>query len=349
MYDGPLIDAHIHLWDPRVTPRTVSSAVKLLGWNRRLLTSVATRAFPADKLAFVGDPDLPLTPYLPGTWLGDTAGRPVRGFVHIQADWQTRDPMGVVAETEWLEQVCGSDLLAVIGAADLASPQLDRILDAHHAASGRFRGIRDYLAHGGANRLLAGFARSPDRTAEPAWRRGFARLGERGLTFDIWAYGPQLPRVAALVADHPDTPVVLDHLGSPIAFAGPFAGEGGSAHERGAIVDRWRRDLAAVAANEQVRVKLSGLAMTISGFGWHERPNPPSVDEVVEGWRPLVSHALEVFGPARCIAASNFPMDRVSLPWATAHAALDHLTEHLGDAERRAVFHDNAAQFYGIS
>ena len=173
MDDGPRIDAHIHQWDPRVTPRTVTPAVKAPGWNPRLLRTLAEKAVPTALLEFIGDPETALNPYLPGMWRADTRPRRVRGFVHVQADWQAKGAMGVVDETRWLEQVCGSDLLAVVGRVDLASPSLDAILDGHHAASHRFRGIRDYLAHSNGNDALADWASRPDRTAEAAWRRGY--------------------------------------------------------------------------------------------------------------------------------------------------------------------------------
>ena len=40
-YDGPIIDAHIHQWDPRTTPRTATPAVKALGWSPALLHRLA--------------------------------------------------------------------------------------------------------------------------------------------------------------------------------------------------------------------------------------------------------------------------------------------------------------------
>ncbi|WP_370323926.1 amidohydrolase [Euzebya sp.] len=348
MYDGPIIDAHIHLWDPRTTPRTASPLVRGLGWNERLLRRAAQRLVPDASLAFVGRPDQVLNPYLPGTWWNETDGADVRGFVHVQADWQSKTAMGQVEETRWLESVCGRDLLALVGNADLADPRLDAVLDAHCEASGRFRGIRDYLAHGGDDEGLASFADSPDRLAQHAWRRGFDRLGARGLTFDAWAYGHQLDDVAELVADHPGTPVVLCHAGSPVGVGGPFAAAGRTESDRQAVLDRWRDDLAAVAAHDHVHVKLSGLAMPISGWGWHERVTPPGVEEVADALGPLVEHVLATFGPSRTMAASNFPMDRVSLRWTTWFDALDRLTASHPEHDRRAIFHDTAATFYRI-
>jgi L-fuconolactonase len=356
MYDGPVLDAHIHLWDPRTTPRTVSGVVKALGWNPRLMRAAVRKAVPASTMDFVGRPDHILAPYLPGMWLNETRGQgswppataDVRGFVHIQADWQAKHPMENADETRWLETICGTDLKAIVGRADLADARLDAVLDAHVEASPRFTGIRDYLAHGGEDDGLMSFASSPDRTAEHAWRRGYDRLGARGLTFDAWTYAHQLPAFAELAAEHPGTPAVLCHVGSPVGIGGPFAGRGATPAERAELHRRWEADLAAVAASPQVHVKLSGLAMPIIGWGWHHRPAPPGVDEVVDAYGPIVEHALEVFGPSRCMVASNFPMDRVSLTWRTLYDAFDQLTDHLTAQERRGVFCDNAIRFYGI-
>ena len=348
MYDGPIIDAHIHQWDPRTTPRTATAAVKALGWSPALLQRLAERAFPAAMLDFVGDVELPLRPYLPGMWRADTRPWKVRGFVHVQADWQAKDPMDLADETRWLEQVCGQDLLGVVGRAHLGSPSLDRLLDAHAAASHRFVGIRDYLAHGGENEDLASWADRPDMATDGAWRRGFDRLGERGLTFDAWAYGHQLGSVATLVGAHTDTAVVLDHLGSPVGWAGPYAGVGTTAAERDRILGTWREDIAAIAAQPQVSAKVSGLAMQVSGLEWKDRRETLTAEEVAEAYQPLVAHALEVFGPDRCMIASNFPMDRVAIRWTTLYEAFDLLTADLSDAARRAVFHDTAARVYGV-
>ncbi len=346
MYAGPIIDAHIHQWDPRTTPRTVSPLVRTLGWSRSVMGRVAERVVPAASMAFVGSPDHILSPYLPGMWLNETGDADVRGFVHVQADWQSRSPLGQADETRWLETLCGRDLLAVVGRADLADARLDALLDAHAEASPRFRGIRDYLAHGGADEGLMSFASSPDRTAEHAWRRGYDRLGARGLTFDAWTYADQLPAFARLVADHPDTPVVLCHVGSPVGAGGPFAGRGATAADRERIIGRWREDMAAIAAHDHVHVKISGLGMPILGWGWHDRPVGPGVEEVADAYGPFVSHVLDHFGPQRCMIASNFPMDRVSMSWRTLYEAFDRLTTGLSEQDRGAVFHDTADRFY---
>ena len=77
--------------------------------------------------------------------------------------------------------------------ADLRSPELDEVLDAHEeAAKGLFRGIR----HSGAcdpypeHLMIPG--RAPEGLyADEAYRAGLAHLGERGYSFDTWHYHHQ--------------------------------------------------------------------------------------------------------------------------------------------------------------
>jgi L-fuconolactonase len=344
-----IIDPHIHLWAPRSTPRTVSPAVKLLGWSEWLMRHVAPRLFPGAARAFVGKTNYVMSDYLPEDWRRDTGGfrDRARGFVHVQADWQGRGPLGAVGETRWLEEICGPELLGIVGEAALESESLGLILDAHAEASPRFVGIRDTLAHD-PDRGVMDYDDRPDRFEDAAWQRGYAELGRRGLSFDAWMYSPQLRAFEAVVRAHPETRVVLDHLGTPIGLGGPYAGFGHTAAKREELVARWRDDLAALAAHEQVHAKISGLFMPIVGWDLHERDRAPSNAELVDRLGPHVEYALETFGPRRCMFASNFPMDKVSTSWVALYEAFDELSRTRDEAERRALFHDNAARFYGL-
>jgi predicted TIM-barrel fold metal-dependent hydrolase len=346
--DVPVLDAHVHFWDPRSTPRLVSPVVKLLGFDRRLLHSVSRRLFPKPIFSFVGKPDYVLDAYLPGDWHRDHAGYDAHGFIHVQADWHARGELGPAGETRWLESLCASDLRGIVAQARLESPELGRLLDEHRAHSPRFCGVRDMTAWD-ADPLVANFTSRENRMQNPAWQRGFALLGERGLTFDAWCYQPQLREFDALLRSGADTRVVLCHLGTPIGLGGPYAGHGETAQQRTRLAAQWHDDLSRLAEHRQLHVKISGLVMPIVGFGFHERPAPPSAAEIADKLGPHVEHALAAFGVERCLFASNFPMDKVSAPWTTIFEAFAALTASYDSAARRKLFCDNAREFYGVS
>ena len=127
---------------------------------------------------------------------------------------------------------------------------------------------------------------------------------------------------ARLVRDFPQVTFVLMHAGmledrSPAGWT------------------RWRAGLRALAAAPNVHVKLSGL-------GTFERACS------VDLWGPVIRETVELFGPARCMFGSNFPIEKL---WTTYAEVVRVSIECLGGlaaGEQRAVLHDTAARVYRL-
>lgn len=331
----PILDPHLHFWDPRTTPRLVSTPLKLLGWSEFLRTRVMPSLFPAAARAFVGKTDHVLSAFMPDTYRAEAEPIGVTGYIHVQAGWHQKGKLAAANETRWVEQIGGPPLLGIVGQADLDSPHLGELLDAHAAASPRFVGVRDMTAWD-ADKRIHSFATRGGRMRDERWQAGLAAVGTRGLSFDAWCYQPQLRELVEAVRAAPDTRVVLCHLGTPIDVAG----------ER--VMQAWRDDLAAVAACPNVHAKISGLLMPIVGWQFHERATPPSAGEIADAIGPLVEHALATFGEKRCMFASNFPMDKVSAPLASIFGAFDQLTATRSSESRAGLFGGNARRFYKL-
>lgn len=346
-----IIDPHVHLWDPRTTPRQVTPLVKLFGRWPGTLERVGRALTPTPMVDFVGATDHVLAAHLPADFRADVGHHDVVGIVHVEAGWTARGTLGPVGETRWLDQLDDPPLGIVAHAVVDDPTKLEAQLDAHSLASGRLRGIRDMMAAHPDKRVHDWT--DGERLASDATRSGVATLGERQLTFEAWVYSNQLQELARLASDVPMTTIVLDHIGTPVGIGGPYCGHGETAGDRDRIRDEWHAGLEAVAANPNVHCKLSGLLMPICGFGYHERRaagDAPSRAEIIDDLAPHILHAIEVFGPERCMFASNFPMDKVSISYEQLFDVFGEIAASAGlSADREAaLFADNAAAFYRL-
>ena len=345
--DFPLIDPHIHLWDPKNTPKLVSPLVKTLGWSPWLLNQVASLLMPKPLMDFVGPGDHVLSAHLPHIYRKDAGKYQIGGYVHIQAGWEGKTPTASSGELIWIESLEDKPL-AIVGEAHLSDcDHLDQVLDAHVAASTRFRGVRDMVATY-PNSKIHNWHANPILMQTDQFRKGYSRLGERGLTFDTFLYSNQLDDFAKLTRDINSTKVVLDHVGTPVGVGGAFGGVGTTALERDVIRNEWYDGLTQVSENEQVYIKLSGLFMPICGNGFHLRNETISLSQVVDAIAPHIEFAINTFGVDRCMFASNFPMDKVSLSYEMLYDAYFEIVQDYSLDDQKKLFCTNALDFYSV-
>jgi L-fuconolactonase len=139
----------------------------------------------------------------------------------------------------------------------------------------------------------------------------------------------------------PDTTIILNHFGGPIGV-GSYAGRAGE------VYAEWRTAITELAGCPNVVAKLGGINMEVNGFGWHERPRPPSSQELAEATRPYYEFTIEKFGVDRCMFESNFPVDAVSCSYAVLWNSFKRLASACSAAERAKLFHDTAAHVYRL-
>ena len=285
----------------------------------------------------------------------DTDTHRVAKTVYLQCweGYRTDGPedMKCVGETEWVDGIAArarhkpqaAQIGAMMGTADLRGAQIREVLEAHCAASKLFRGIRQ-IAAWDTNEVLFIMegVTHPNLYGEPAFRAGFAVLGEMGLRFDAWHYHPQTPHLTELARAFPNTPIVLDHLGTPVGI-GSYAG-----HEE-EIYSLWARDLTDLASCPNVSIKLGGLAMPWNGFNFERAALPPTSDQLVAKWARYYHHAIEQFGPERCMFESNFPVDKCAVTYAVLWNAFKKMAARYSAAEQDNLFRATAARFYGIA
>ena len=135
---------------------------------------------------------------------------------------------------------------------------------------------------------------------------------------------------------------MLDHCGGP-------AGIGSYANRREEIFAAWKASIYEIAKCPNVVVKLGGLGMRLLGYDFHERPMPPSSEELAAAWRPYIETCIEAFGPARCMFESNFPPDKGQCSYQVIFNAFKRLAKGYSEAEKAALFSKTAIDVYRLN
>jgi predicted TIM-barrel fold metal-dependent hydrolase len=282
------------------------------------------------------------------------SGHRVEATVFVECAWSYRtdgpDELKPVGETEAVAAVAeqsaasGAEIRGIVSFADLRlGDAVDEVLDAHlEAGRGRFRGIRHATALDADPRIRRTHTRpTAGLMADDDFRRGAHRLAAKGLSFDAWLYHPQIPELTALARAVPEGTFVLDHLGGLLGV-GPYEGQ------RDEILAQWRLDIADLASCPNVVVKLGGIGMVVFGLGFEQLPEPPSSDDLVAAWSEPISYAIEQFGVDRCMFESNFPVDKMSCPYAVLWNAFKKIAAGASDDEKEALFRSTATSVYRL-
>ncbi len=258
--------------------------------------------------------------YLLETYLADVSGFDVIKSVYLQCGW---DPADHAGETRYIQALADAHPQGfphgIVAHADLDAPDIDEQLR-RHCESANMRGIRMLLSH----HDIAHYQWAPrgDYMTDPAWLRGYAALARHGLSFDAQLYPHQMPDLARVAEAIPDVPLIVDHTGMPIQ------------RETGGM-SVWRDGMQRLAALPHVHVKISGLGMV--DHHW-----------TVESLRPIVTETIDIFGPDRCMFASNFPVDSLASDLPTLFDAYLDIVADRPLNEQVAMFHDNALRFYRL-
>jgi L-fuconolactonase len=317
----PIIDPHHHLWDarPELAPRYLLEDV-------------------------LDDVD---------------SGHRIEQTVFLQCASMYRntgpEAMQPLGETEFVNGIAatsasgnfGTPRIAagIVGYADLMlGAAVEDVLIAHkELGGGRFKGIR-YGTGADRDEAVRPHIRRevPDHLlCDARLHEGFAKLAPLGLTFDCWLYFPQLDDVVDLARKFPGTTIVLDHVGG-------LLGIGKYASNPQETFLAWKRAIEKIGHEKNVVVKLGGLTMKTTGFGFHERPQPPTSLELVEAWRPHLEACIAAFGVDRCMFESNFPVDKVGCAYPILWNAFKRLTANYSATEKSALYKGTAARVYSL-
>lgn len=293
-----VVDPHLHLWNTREVsyPWLAHAGVAYSGDNRLLPQPFDVQALRAA----AGDIE-------------------VLKSVNVEAN-----PADAVAEARWLQAQADAPANnghphGIVACADLSQKTTPALFE-QLSAYPNLRGIRQILnVH--HNKQYDYVGRHYLR--EPAWRDNLRCLSRYGWSFDLQIYPSQASDAVAVINDNPSTAFIVNHA---LMFVDRNTVGGWK---------QWRDGLRALAACDNVAIKLSGFAMF--DHQW-----------TVESFRPQVLEAIDAFGVERCMFASNFPIDGLHSSYAALWHAYAQIISGAAAHEREQLLVNNAIRWYRL-
>lgn len=291
----PFVDTHFHLWN-------LDHEHLRYDWLERaqhpVLGSIGSLA----------------RSYLLDDYLREIAGLDVAAAVHVQAD--ASDPL---LETEWLTAVAEKSgwPQAMVTFVDLESEGCADAL-ARQSSFSRVRGVRDLRVR---NLKTAG-----RQWNDPRLRRSLARLGRKGLHYELRMTYAETSDVIELLKGVEDVPVVLTHAGLPLDHAPEE-------------LRAWRRAIGRLSSIDFLHCKLSGF-----GMGHYLSRQPWNFESV----RPLIMTCVEAFGTTRTFFGSNWPVDTLAVSYRDMIDTYRAAVAGSSADEQRNLLGGNAMRFYRL-
>jgi predicted TIM-barrel fold metal-dependent hydrolase len=281
----PFVDAHYHMWDMR----------------RQSYPWLNGRGVP-DLTSSMGDYSRIRRSYLIEEFLSEAAGSGLAKSVHVEAT--STDP---VAETRWVQDVAGRVGFpsAIVAFVDLRKASAEAELDSQ-CQSALVRGIR--------------MTEPGDLVSDPAFRRGFAALARRGLSYDLHTRWPTMDQALDLARTFPTVRIILNHIGGPSSLGDEE-------------FESWRRGVRVLAQAPNVLVKISGLGM--ADHSW-----------TVATIRRWVLETIDVFGAERCMFGTNWPVDSLYSSYQNVVDAYREIIAGFTPREQQSMLWRNAEHYY---
>ena len=221
-----------------------------------------------------------------------------------------------VDETRWVQKLSddGGFKVMIVPFLDMTDPFWEQTIEAH-LESPNVRAMRHIIAD----------SNDPDGHNPPAfddytWQANYAKLAKYKMKFDMHVFPRQMDKAINIIGRNPDVPVGLCHTGEPY-------------DQSPNSLELWRKGMAGLAAMDHVSVKISGFGMFMHHW-------------TIENAASFVHETIDMFGPDRCMFASNVPPDMTSGSYERIYNAFYHWAERYTEEEQKKLFHDTAEKFY---
>lgn len=258
-------------------------------------------------------------------WMTDEMGRLKRDFLpqDLKPLLQSIGFDGTIAvqarqilkETEWLLELSDQSafIKGVVGWVDLRSPDIRSQLE-QYSKHPKLKGVR-HVVHD-----------EPDDNfmLRPEFQSGIAQLKGFHLTYDLLLFPRHLPVALKLVEKFPDQLFVVDHLSKPVIKA--------------RMISPWKKDLQALAQDNNVFCKLSGMVTETHWKRWN-----------AEDFRPYLDIVMDAFGSDRVMIGSDWPVCTLCGDYASVMNIVINYVQQFPPETRQKILGGNCARFYGVT
>jgi len=155
-----------------------------------------------------------------------------------------------------------------------------------------------------------------------SWRKGLKLLEKYNLNYDLRVPAWHLEEATEIVRLIPNTKVIINHAG----FQWDRSKEG---------LDFWRKGVKAISTEPNTFIKLSEFG--VKEQSWNYKQNADIIYELID-----------LFGPQRCMFASNFPVSRFKITFDYLFTNFKNIVKNFSLDEQISLFSDTAIKTYNI-
>jgi len=219
-----------------------------------------------------------------------------------------------VDETNWLLELAeeSARIRGVVGWAPIASPKFPVLIE-RLKRSEKLKGLRHVVQDEPDEEFLL----------RKDFNVGVSLCRRYGLVYEILIFERQLLAAISFVDRHPTQIFVLDHIAKPRIRQ----------HE----LEPWRTNIQDLARRENVYCKISGLVTEADWLNWTPADLQPYLDVV-----------LNVFGPGRLMAGSDWPVCLLAATPLKWFATLQEFIRLLSVTEQELILGGVATQVYSL-
>ncbi|MEP1448992.1 MAG: amidohydrolase family protein [Paraglaciecola sp.] len=262
-----------------------------------------------DEFDWIGESESVLKhDYLPATLEAELVTQGINGTVVVQARQS-------IVETQWLLSLAQKYpfIKGVVGWVDLMSPSLEKQL----------QGLQNAQALKGFRHVLQGES-DPHFMLQSRFIDGLKVLHKYEYTYDLLIFATQLPQARQLIDKLPTHRIVIDHIAKPDIAKGENFNE-------------WKADMAAIAENQNVYCKISGMVTEANHQHWQEADFTPYMDVI-----------FSAFGPERVMFGSDWPVCQLAATYSEVIRIVERYVARLYPEFSQQVFGLNAQKFYRL-